>query len=282
MLKNLYLFVGRSGTGKSTIVQRAAKELGERQVVSNTTRPRRFAEESGYHFLTDQEFDHRGIMLAPTVFAGYRYGVTMSDLDAGSFFIVDPKGAVELKKTYHNRPVKVIGIHASTRELSDRMKARGDSTEAIRIRLLHDDQRYEQMLDICDIIVHNVDIDAAVRIVAGFVKASEGDEGEIENRPRQFVVDTPMGKLRACAKADFGKKPGDMMSQDCTDDFPGIYVDLVREGRDDELLACVEYESCDKKLQTCVYGDLLSDAPTHVEVYKKSKFSNWSQCPHQI
>lgn len=60
---------------------------------------------------------------------------------------------------------------------------------------------------------------------------------------REFTVDTPLGKLRVWAKHD----------EDYPDDFPGVYIDLVRQGEDDAELACVEYNPCYERLQTCVY-----------------------------
>lgn len=60
---------------------------------------------------------------------------------------------------------------------------------------------------------------------------------------REFYVDTPLGKLKVWAKYE----------EDTADDFPGVYIDIVREGKEDELLACVEYVPFDGYIQTCVY-----------------------------
>ena len=74
---------------------------------------------------------------------------------------------------------------------------------------------------------------------------------------REFYVETPLGLLKVWAKHDV----------DLSLDFPGVYIDLVREGEDDVLLACVEYESVDKWIQTCVYGDSREEAPTQIVVH---------------
>ena len=63
---------------------------------------------------------------------------------------------------------------------------------------------------------------------------------------REFCVSTPQGKLRVYAKSEV----------DSDADYPGVYVDLIPNGRgnnDGKMLACVEYESVEKGLQTCVY-----------------------------
>ncbi len=74
---------------------------------------------------------------------------------------------------------------------------------------------------------------------------------------REFFVETPLGLLRVWAKHDV----------DLSLDFPGVYVDLVREGEEDVCLACVEYESVNKEIQTCVYGDARTEDPTDVVVH---------------
>ena len=60
---------------------------------------------------------------------------------------------------------------------------------------------------------------------------------------REFFVDTPLGKLKVWAKHE----------TDTPEDFPGVYVDLARKGKADDLLSCIEYDSCNDRLQTCVY-----------------------------
>ena len=261
MLKNLYLFVGRSGSGKSTIVNYLTNYFCEKQVVSNTTRPRRFPEESGYHFLSNAEFDVLKDVIAPTTFAGNRYAVTANDLNAGSFYIVDIPGVIELKKHYSNRPIKVIGIHSTEEELRARMTARGDTDDSIQARLQHDNQKFEVMFDYCDVVIRNSNVDEAINATIAYINAYEGYDSA---HAREFFVNTPAGRLRACAKADFGNK---LPAVDSPEGFPGIYIDLVRDGEDDILLSCTEWESCDKRLQTCVYGDLLNDVPTHIGIH---------------
>jgi len=68
---------------------------------------------------------------------------------------------------------------------------------------------------------------------------------------REFYVDTPLGKLHVYAKTE----------DDNPDDFPGVYVDLIREGRRDELLACVEYHSFAKIMESCLYDVDVREEP---------------------
>lgn len=262
MFKNLYLFVGCSGSGKTTIVNTLVTHLGEKQVVSCTTRPRRYPGENGYHFLSDSEFDALENVIAPTTFAGNRYGVTVSGLDAGSFYIVDIAGVIDLKQHYTNRPIKVIGIHSTEAELAARMATRGDSEESISTRIQHDTQKFRTMFDVCDIVIRNADVDDAVKAAIAYINTCE-DRNPMQRR--EFFVDTPIGRLRARASMEFEDDPS---AKDDPDGYPGIFVDLVREGKEVSLLSCTEWDSADHKLQTCVYGNLGDDAPTSISVHR--------------
>lgn len=72
---------------------------------------------------------------------------------------------------------------------------------------------------------------------------------EAANPPRCFYVNTPVGKLKVWAKADWGTEA----KEDNPEDFPGVFVDLVRDGEPDDCLACIEWDSSDEVLQTCTY-----------------------------
>ena len=68
---------------------------------------------------------------------------------------------------------------------------------------------------------------------------------------RRFSVDTPFGKLNVYPK----------LLIDRPQDHPGVYVDLEQDGKAPELLACVEYNSLKRVLQTCVYQPDVADEP---------------------
>lgn len=75
---------------------------------------------------------------------------------------------------------------------------------------------------------------------------------------REFFIDTPLGKLRVYAKHD----------KDNPSDFPGVFIDSVKEGEDDICLACVEYDSVAKGIYAHVYGDIYADYPTDSTRYE--------------
>ncbi len=73
---------------------------------------------------------------------------------------------------------------------------------------------------------------------------------------RCFFIDTPIGQLKVYAKHEV----------DCAADFPGIYIDLICPGLDygNNMLCCVEYDSCHKQIQTVVYQPRKEDPVTIV------------------
>lgn len=75
---------------------------------------------------------------------------------------------------------------------------------------------------------------------------------------RDFEVQTPLGTLRAWSKHE----------TDTMEDYPGVYVDLKGiAGNNQELLACVEYDSGNNRLQTCVYQPE-QDEPVEIIVHE--------------
>lgn len=78
--------------------------------------------------------------------------------------------------------------------------------------------------------------------------------------PRSFYVKTPLGLLHIYSKT----------SEDNAANFPGVYIELTEKVGDyGELLACVEYESYYKRLQTCVYQPS-SEEPVTVIAHETS------------
>ena len=49
-----------------------------------------------------------------------------------------------------------------------------------------------------------------------------------------------------------------------------MFVDLVRDDKDDMLIVCVEFDSVEQNLLATIYGLLYSDTPTdirHIDVF---------------
>lgn len=80
---------------------------------------------------------------------------------------------------------------------------------------------------------------------------------------RSFIINTPLGDLKAYAKHE---------KTDCAEDYPGVYIDYIRKDGATVMLACVEYNPWTKQIQTVVYGDCAADEPTEVVGHYNTDF----------
>lgn len=140
MTKPLYLFIGRSASGKTTIADILEQKYGLVQTSSYTTRPPRYEGEIGHVFISDAEFDKLENIVAYTEYNGYRYAATAEQIDNISIYVVDIPGVETLLERYHNdRPIMVFYFDASVRTRIERMLNRHDCDAAIVSRLYNDE-----------------------------------------------------------------------------------------------------------------------------------------------
>lgn len=151
MNNTLYLFVGKSASGKTTVANFLEKKHGFKQVNSYTTRPHRYEGEIGHVFVSDEEFDNLGEMVAYTEYNGHRYGTTAEQLDQCQIYVVDVPGVKTLLERYKtNRQIMILYFGANICTRIHRMIDRGDSDMAIITRLLQDEKNdwHDQLSDL--------------------------------------------------------------------------------------------------------------------------------------
>lgn len=137
----LYLFVGKSASGKSTIANILEAQYSHKQVWSYTTRPKRCDDEKYHVFVGDEEFDQLGELAAYTEYNGFRYGTTWEQLERCTIYVIDPIGIEELLKNMgeRNRPICIIYFDAAVSTRIMRMIGRDASDHEVISRLLVDD-----------------------------------------------------------------------------------------------------------------------------------------------
>lgn len=141
MNKPLFLFVGRSASGKTTIADILEQKYGHKQVSSYCTRPPRYEGEIGHIFVNDADFDSLGELVAYTKYNNFRYGTTAEQLDECSIYVVDVPGAETLLQRYQtDRPISIIYFDTTVFTRINRMLDRGDSDTSIISRLLQDEK----------------------------------------------------------------------------------------------------------------------------------------------
>ena len=141
MSKPLFLFVGRSASGKTTIADILSEKYGHKQVYSYTTRKPRYDGEIGHLFVTEEEFNELEDIVAYTFYNNNHYGTTSKQLDECSIYVVDVPGVETLLQKYKtNRPIVIIYFDTTVYTRINRMIDRGDSDMSIISRLLQDEK----------------------------------------------------------------------------------------------------------------------------------------------
>ena len=141
MNKPLYLFVGRSASGKTTIADILEQKYGFKQVNSYTTRLPRYDGEVGHVFVTEEEFKALENMVAYTFYDNNHYGTTAEQLDQCSIYVVDVPGVETLLEKYNtNRPIIIIFFDTTVYTRINRMRDRGNDDMFIISRLLQDEK----------------------------------------------------------------------------------------------------------------------------------------------
>ena len=151
--------VGPTGSHKNEIAGTLVREHGMQKPVTATTRPRREGEtDADYRFLTEEAFRaeaESGAFLETTVYSGYHFGTTASELDrivqSGGLAVIpiDVCGALTLKNRYRSaalmtfvrRRRESVIMDIVSRPLSPRDKT-------CRILSLDDEYRNEELCDV--------------------------------------------------------------------------------------------------------------------------------------
>lgn len=160
MNNKLYLFVGKSASGKSLISTILEKTCGYRPVESYTTRKPRYCGETGHIFVSDEEFVNIGELAAYTIYNGNQYGVTYEQLEQCSTYVIDVPGVENLLKNLNgSRPICIVYFDAAVSTRIMRMIERGAGDHEIIGRLLTDDTTNDWFRELDKLVWHYKNIE---------------------------------------------------------------------------------------------------------------------------
>ncbi|MCS7042635.1 MAG: guanylate kinase [Bryobacteraceae bacterium] len=199
-MSQVFIISAPSGSGKSTLVHRLLEqEPGLIFSVSYTTRAPRGQEQEGreYHFVSREEFER---MIAAgefiewaRVFEDY-YGTHRRYVDQGAaegrdvVLDIDVQGARQLKEKIP-AAVSVFILAPSREELEKRLRARGDTSDAVIRRRLAEAAREIGNFEQYDFVLINDDLQAAAERLLWIVRTSRlrASNPEVKSRVRQIL-----------------------------------------------------------------------------------------------
>lgn len=160
------IIIGKTCSGKDSIVKRLCKDYGFEKIVTYTTRPMRKNETQDvtYHFISEDDFKKK---IEDGFFTEYKtynatdglwdYGSRLTDCNEKCVIILTPAGYKDYLKSASDESHVSIYIYANNNTIRTRLKKRGDKKEEAERRILADNEDFKDTMSIVDRIVYNND-----------------------------------------------------------------------------------------------------------------------------
>lgn len=156
----LLCILGRSASGKDTLVNRLCERTGLKQIISYTTRERRENEGNTHIFITNEQYndlEQSGQIAAFTQIGRYKYCCTINQLYENDIYVIDWEGVNSLRKlNLPNLRLVTVFINVPDDVREERaLKNRGDDRVKWRERNIAERDQFRNML-------RNADFDYSV------------------------------------------------------------------------------------------------------------------------
>lgn len=191
----MIVLLGKTASGKDTILNELVKKYNYRKMITYTTRPMRKGEiqDKTYHFISDEEFlkkKEEDFFLEynefNTVDDIWRYGSAKEDyLNAtnDTVIILTPSGLSALKVYIARQKADIdiipIYIYANNNTIGKRLKKRGDKKEEADRRIKADNVDFDGVQNVVDRIFYNNntnDLDEVVKKIHEYITYRIGDK----------------------------------------------------------------------------------------------------------
>lgn len=147
----LFLFVGRTGSGKSALIKKLCELTNAKQLTSYATRLRRNDQDNDHIFVSKEDYfqaKENGEIVAETEIAGNYYYATKEQLYEADFYTVDPQGR-EMLLSMNLPNIRFVTIYISCPDVIREQRAvqkRGDDKNTYRTRNLSERSQFRQFI----------------------------------------------------------------------------------------------------------------------------------------
>ena len=186
-MKKIVCLIGKSGSGKDTIIQKLHVDLNIPIAISFTSRPMRPGEiqDLTYHFVSDSYFeDNKEKFIEQRIYKTYgkdgnvefwKYGLTEESFEEGNnLVIVDVNGYKALREYFGRENVLPFFIHCSDTTRLNRVLLRGDGANKLEImrRFAADEEDFKDFIESRNYykVCNEYSIDLAVEEIEGVLK----------------------------------------------------------------------------------------------------------------
>lgn len=196
----MIVILGKTCSGKDTIVSKLVEKYNYKRIISYTTRPMRQNEiqDKTYHFISKEEFLSKidsdfflEYKKYKTIDGDWYYGSAKEDYkssDNNTIIILTPDGLRDLKRWVIKNNINIdiisIYIYANKETIMKRLKWRGDKTDEAMRRLKSDDKDFENIENLTDRTFYNISyngIDHVAESIHRYVNQRKDKKFEKEN-----------------------------------------------------------------------------------------------------
>lgn len=181
----MIIVLGKTCSGKDTIVNQLISKHGYQKCITYTTRPMRDNEEDGiaYHFISTEKFKRRieeGFFIEYKIYntesGSWYYGTALQDFkkaDNKTIVILTPQGYRDITNKLKVKP-KSIYIYANNSTIKSRLLKRGDEISEAKRRVENDNKDFFGVENEVDKIIYNNDYCSIDEVVEKFLCFVEG------------------------------------------------------------------------------------------------------------
>ena len=169
-MHTIFCILGKTGSGKDSLVNEVSAKEGLTSLISYTTRPRRNNEGDSHIFVTEEDYLFEENILVDTKIGNYYYWSTKEQIEKSDFYIINPNALSTLKEKVGDT-VRIITIYITAPEAARLARLRLRDKEVNLDRIAAEEEQFrvfEEKKDY-DYCIHNNHFDCAAAVLQTIV-----------------------------------------------------------------------------------------------------------------